>query len=109
MPDPVTPTHVNRRDFGLTIAAVALTVGANDSAVAEGTPEKEVIGKPTDPVEKILELIRQDHPHARLDPAAIEEIRTDIEQHRLRSALLSTFPLTNGDEPGGIFRAYRND
>ena len=104
MREPETSGDLNRRGFGLTIAAAALTVGTVETAMAEDAPEP-----PAAVVDRIVEIIRQEHPHERLDEAAIAEIRTDVEQHRIRSAVLSSFPLTNGDEPGALFRAFRQD
>jgi len=101
MLDPAAP-DLNRRGFGLSIAAAALAVGSVESAVAADHPDPE-----TTVVDRIVELIRQEHPDERLDAAAIAEIRTDVEQYRLRSAVLSSFPLANGDEPGPLFRALR--
>jgi hypothetical protein len=105
----MTNEHVSRREFAGRIAAAAavplITAGATDCpAEAAQKPDD---AKPTSPVERMLELIREQYPDRRLDDAGIAEIREELESQCARSARLSAFPLTNGDEPGFVFKAYR--
>jgi len=43
----------------------------------------------------------------RLDEAGRAKIRTGIERNGTNAATLAAYGLTNGDEPGTVFRAYR--
>jgi hypothetical protein len=76
-------------------------------AKAEASP------KPADPgpladADLALQLLLARFPDKRLrDPEVQESLRSDLERHRLRSLLLATVPLANGDEPGFQFGAYR--
>ena len=54
-------------------------------------------------------MIIQRHPDQRLDETAIAEIREELDSQVARSARLSAFPLTNADEPGFVFGAYRKE
>lgn len=99
--------HLNRREFGGQIAAgvaVPLIAAGADTADAAQKPEA---AKPPAPVEQMLELIRQQYPDSRLDDAGIAEIREELESQVARSARLSAFRLSNADEPGFVFQAYR--
>jgi hypothetical protein len=97
---------LSRREFAGRVAAGAAPLIAVEAGNFAGAQEK----KPDDPkpvslVEWQLEMIRQLHPDQRLDAAALAEIRDDLETQRIRAALLSQFPLTNGDEPVFVVHA----
>jgi hypothetical protein len=104
----MTNEHVSRREFAGRIAAAAavplITAGATDCPA-------EMAQKPNDKsassVDRMLQLIREQYPDRRLDEAGIAEIREELESQVVRSARLSAFPLTNADEPGFVFKAYR--
>jgi hypothetical protein len=99
---------LNRREFARRFAAgaaIPFIAGATgDAAEAAQKPDD---AKPPSPVERMLELIRQQYPDPRLDEVGIAEIREELEAQVARSTRLSTFPLTNADEPGFVFRAFR--
>lgn len=105
MPD---QTPLNRREFGTTLLA-----GATVPMLAEFAGSKSAVAAPGDKpdknavVDKLLELVKFEHPDGRLDEAAIAEIRSELEQQVARSERLSAYPLTNADEPAFAFRAYR--
>jgi hypothetical protein len=106
----MTNEHVSRREFAGRIAAAAvplITTGTTDVPVEAAQKSDDT--KPTSPVERLLELIREQYPDRRLDDAAIAEIREELESQVARSARLSAFPLTNADEPAFVFRAYRGE
>ncbi|HTI50053.1 MAG TPA: hypothetical protein VL475_03845 [Planctomycetaceae bacterium] len=107
----MTNEHVSRREFAGRIAAAAavplITAGAMDwPAEAAQKPDD---AKLPSPIERMLELIREQYPDRRLDDAGIAEIREELESQIVRSARLSAFPLTNADEPGFEFKAYRGE
>jgi hypothetical protein len=109
--DLMTREYLSRREFAgriATGAAIPLIAsgGAGEAAAQRQSPEQK---KPTSPVERTLELIRQQYPDARLDDAGIAEIREELEAQVARSVRLSAFPLTNADEPGFAFQAYRRE
>ena len=105
----MTNESVSRREFAGRIAAAAavplIAAGATDRSTEAA--QKPDGAKPPSPVERMLELIREQYPDRRLDDAAIAEIREELESQIVRSARLSAFPLTNSDEPGFVFKAYR--
>src|SRR5262245_5793824 len=107
----MTNDHVSRREFAGRIAAAAavplITAGA--TTCPADASQKPDDAKPPSPVERMLELIREQYPDRRLDDAAIAEIREELEAQVARSARLSAFPLTNADEPGFVFKAYRGE
>lgn len=102
--------HLNRREFAGRIAAGAAPLIAG--ATGETTQAQEK--KPDEPkplllIDRQLDLVRQQYPDQRLDATALAEIREDLEIQLARSALLSKFPLANGDEPGYVVQAWRKD
>jgi len=105
----MTIEHVSRREFAGRIAAAAavplITAGTTD--VPAKAAQKPGDAKASSSVDRMLELIREQYPDRRLDDAGIAEIREELESQIARSARLSAFPLTNADEPGFVFRAYR--
>ena len=85
-----------------------------DTPAKPDAPAKaEASPKPADPgpladADLALQLLLARFPDKRLrDPEVQESLRSDLERHRLRSLLLATVPLANGDEPGFQFGAYR--
>jgi len=103
--------HLNRREFTSRIAAGAAVplIAAGTATEVPAQTQKPDVTKPASPVERMLEMIIQQHPDQRLDEAALAEIREELESQVTRSARLSAFPLTNADEPGFAFRAYRKE
>jgi hypothetical protein len=71
--------------------------------LATGVP----FAKPPSAIDRQLALLQQRHPDARLDAAALAEIREDLETQAARSLVLSAFPLKNADEPGFVVQAFR--
>ena len=102
--------NLNRREFAERIAAgAAIPFIAAATCDAADAAQKADGAKPPSPVARLLELIRQQYPDPRLDEAGIAEIQEELEAQVARSARLSAFPLTNADEPGFAFRAYRGE
>jgi hypothetical protein len=102
--------HLNRREFASRFAAGATApLIATVAGEAAAQSQKLDTAKPPSPVERMLELIRQQYPDQRLDDAAIAEIREELESQVTRSARLSAFPLSNADEPGFAFKAFRKE
>lgn len=60
-------------------------------------------------LDRWLELVTRHYPQRPFDAAALAQIRTDLELQSANSRALSAFPLTNGDGPGFVFRAFRSD
>ena len=103
--------HLNRREFAGRLAAGTavplMAAGANSDAAAQAQKSDET--KPTSLVERMLELIRQQYLDQRFDDAALAEIREELESQVTRSARLKSFPLSNADEPGFAFKAFRKE
>jgi hypothetical protein len=120
---------LDRRAFGCTLAAsgaAALAgcgaappappkleppVATKDPPKTEAVPPKvEPVDKPTlterKPAELLLDLVRQQYPE-RLEPAHLATIQGELQRQLARSQVLSSFPLTNADEPAPVFAAYR--
>jgi len=98
------PTDLNRRDFAKSLAIGAVLAPVNQVGAQE--PAKKDAPSVAD---LQLEQIKQQYPDERLDDAALKSIRGDLQQQINRSKILSAFPLTNADEPGFAFAAYRRD
>lgn len=105
--------RITRREFasavagGSTLAAIG-SCSAEEPAKTEPTEVK----KPDEnrsTLELITQIAKQEFPHEKLDSAAIAEIRSDVNSNLSRSKALSAFPLTNSDEPGFLFSAWRKD
>lgn len=100
--------HVNRRNFALSLAATATAFPAavatlgDPPQLAQADEKKD---KLPSQVDLVLELIKQQYPHRKLDDAALDEIRHDIEANFARARELNKFPLQNGDGPVPGFRA----
>ncbi len=114
--------RVSRREFSAGLMAavplVAATVaaGAEDAKTASSQTTKPAVGKPeAEPrreltqVDRLVEVAVRAHPDERLDAAALAEIRGDVEQLLSRATALARVPLTNGDEPGFAFGAFRRE
>jgi hypothetical protein len=100
--------HVNRRNFALSLAVAATALPAAVSTLADPLPseaaDEKIDGSPS-PVDLILELVKKQYPHPKLDEAALKEIRSDVEAHFARARELNKFPLRNGDGPSPEFHA----
>ena len=97
---------LSRREFAGRVAAGAAplnAVAAGDFAAAQEKKHDEP--RPLSLVDRQLEIVRQQYPDQRLNAAALAEIRDKLEIQRIRSVLLSQFPLTNGDEPVFVVHA----
>jgi hypothetical protein len=100
--------HVNRRKFALSMAAAAT---AFPTAVATlSDPPQSVLAddkkdKSPSQIDLILQLVKRQYPHQKLDDAALDEIRQDLEAHFVRARELNKFPLRNGDGPVPGFHA----
>ncbi len=84
----------------------AAKAGIADEKPTEKPLEKPV-AKPTDgtPAEHALRILLARFPDERLDAAAQVSLLVDLERHQVRSRVLSSVELANGDEPGAPFRA----
>ena len=88
-------------------------VGALATSSAISTTKaivEEVEGSPPmdDLWATIVKQIEQDY-GVTLDDESRAKIRADLESQAQRSAVLSAFPLSNGDEPAPVYSAYRGD
>jgi len=110
--------RITRRQFAGTAASAATITAAATLIVAKGeslsaaqkaadSPAKADDSKST--LELITQIAQQEFPHEKLDATAIEEIRSDVRSNLSRAQQLSSFPLSNSNEPGFIFAAWRND
>lgn len=103
-----------RREFA-GLAAGSVLSGAALSAAEPAKSEKKKPEEPAKPSagplpqDLIIDLVKQQYPHERLDEAALDEVRSDVRQHLNRSKVLSSYPLTNAQEPGFVFSAWRAD
>ncbi len=86
--------------------APAADVNAPDDVNAPAEPKapQALVDQP--PTELLLALVRQKYPHP-LTAEQADAIRSQLAWYWQRSAVLSSFPLTNADEPAPIFAAYR--
>ena len=97
---------VNRRTFAKQLAAGSLAAGP----LAIGVPlaADEPAQPQTPPAELVLKLLAQFYPHP-LDEAQQAEVLRQIAEDQARSKILSSFPLTNADEPASVFAAWRSE
>ena len=112
-------TDLNRRQFARTLAAGAVSgavvstssaaVTNKDAVAADKPPLREEKDAETTQADHTLAIIRARYPDRRLTPDVLHEIKLDIEADQRRARVLRTVPLTNGDEPGFVFAAYRSD
>ena len=116
--------ELDRRSFGRRLAGTAITTAVTaglatsaapraaaedkaseeNEAPAEAKAPEALIDQP--PAELLLALVRQKYPHPLTEEQA-DAIRSQLAWYWQRSAVLSSFPLTNADEPAPIFAAYR--
>lgn len=99
---------VSRREFGKRVAVGPLVGCAANAGVPSGDTEKTT-APAREPADLLLDVVTTRYPHAKLDKTARAGIRSEIAQTLRQSKTLSDFPLTNADEPGFLFAAYRED
>jgi hypothetical protein len=106
------PQPLDRRDFTRRLAAGAAAIPLAAAPVIAADPAKSADEKPErprpTPAELVTEQIRQLDPD-RLTPQHLAQLKTKVAFLQARSELLSSFPLTNADEPAIGFAAYRHD
>lgn len=112
---------ISRRDFARNLAASALAAGtvvgvaaADDSKdrkadqpAAAQSGEEPAAAAALAPEEHLLAVIQHLYPAKELTPQRLEEIKVQLAGYLRRSRALSSYPLTNGDEPTTLFAAYR--
>lgn len=76
---------------------------------ADGEPDETDAGEPPPEAAYLLGLIMRRYPDERIDDAAVAGIVRDIYGDLSRSRIINSFPLSNSDEPGFLFRAWRAD
>jgi hypothetical protein len=98
---------LSRRLFAahLVGGAAAMT---SSVAAADDKPFSDADLGSAKPLELLLALVKQADPD-RLKSEHLEQLRLDLQLNLLRSAVLSSFPLTNADEPAPIFAAWRSE
>ena len=105
---------VNRRMFAKQIAAGSLAAGplAIAAPLAAEEPAKAAnstaADQPAAPSELVLQLLAKTYPHP-LDESQRAEVLRQIEEDQARSKILSSFALTNADEPAPVFAAWRSE
>ena len=109
---------LDRRQFavrlgaGLASAAPLLSNAAVSASEAETPPvakkPAETAANTLSSAELILELVKRQYPD-RLTDESLKLILADIGRDLARCKSLSSFPLTNADEPAFIFSAYRSE
>ena len=107
---------VNRRTFAKQLAAGSLAAGplavgvplAAAEPAQPQTPPPPQQQQPAAPAELVLKLLAQFYPHP-LDEAQQAEVLRQIAEDQARSKILSSFPLTNADEPAPVFAAWRSE
>lgn len=110
----MTSPAVNRRTFAKQIAAGSLAAGplAIAAPLAAEEPVKDANSsaaeRPATRPELVLQLLAQTYPHP-LDDGQRAEVLRQIEEDQARSKVLSSFPLTNADEPAPVFAAWRSE
>ncbi|HEV3022609.1 MAG TPA: hypothetical protein VGX76_09075 [Pirellulales bacterium] len=103
---------VDRRTFAKYLAAGAIAVAPAaalraDEPANEAKPDPPPTkADPQAPADLVLALVKQQYPK-NLDDAKLAQIRGQIEHQMSRSRVLSSFPLTNADEPAPVFAAWR--
>ena len=104
----------DRRDFAkrlstgavaASLARSAILIDAHAAEPAAKTDDSKNPGPPT-PEDLYLALVRQIDPE-HLRPEHLAGIRGDIASYLARSKRLSSFPLTNADEPAPVYSAWR--
>lgn len=112
---------VGRRAFAQALALASLSAPAllaQEPPKAEKQPDKpttppkpepdkpEVVEAPRSAADILLELVERSE-QRKLEPQQRAAIHRDLERQVVRSRILSRFPLTNADEPGVHFAAFR--
>lgn len=87
------------------LASSAIIIDARAAQPAAKTDDSKTVGPPT-PEDLYLALVRQLDPE-HLRPEHLAGIRGDIASYLARSKRLSSFPLTNADEPAPVYSAWR--
>jgi len=97
-----------RREFGRTLAAgvSGVVIGAAAPTVVAQDPPAEK-PKPPSVAALIHAQIVADCPSEHWDDATLELLMGDVRGDIARGRTLKSVPLTNADEPGPIFAAYR--
>ncbi|MDZ4689016.1 MAG: hypothetical protein SH850_28405 [Planctomycetaceae bacterium] len=100
-----------RREFGrlLTAGIGGVALGMSGETHLATAQEPPVAEKPKPPSMAALihAQIVADCPSEHWDDATLESLMGDIRGDLARGRTLKTVPLTNADEPGPIFAAYR--
>lgn len=108
---PMPEQTANRRTFAIHLArgAWASSLMAT-GAVSLGTAQEPSSNQPPPaaPTDLQLQLIQGEYP-SRLEGEQLAEIQRELERQQARSRALRQFPLTNADEPGIRFAAWRAD
>ena len=121
-----TESLISRRTFGKQVSLgtlLALGVESDDSCADDQNKDKKE-GKPGDLLlaperdeenglpqveEAMMVILLQRYPHPKLTPDVQRQIYRDLVGDLARSEVLSGFPLKNHQEPGFVFRAFRQD
>lgn len=111
---------ISRRDFARNLAVSALAAGTVVGVAAADDSKDRKAGQPAAqsgeepaaaaalaPEEHLLAVIQHLYPAKELTPQRLEEIKVQLAGYLRRSRALSSYPLTNGDEPTTLFAAYR--
>lgn len=110
---------ISRRDFARNLAASALAAGTVVGVAAADDSKDRKAGQPAVPAaeesaaaalapeEHLLAVIQHLYPDKQLTPQRLEEIKVQLAGYLRRSQALSSYPLTNADEPTTLFAAYR--
>uniref|UniRef100_A0A7C2JZB2 Uncharacterized protein n=1 Tax=Schlesneria paludicola TaxID=360056 RepID=A0A7C2JZB2_9PLAN len=102
---PPLPRREFARALAVGVSGCALGLAGHPNAVAQEPPaEKPKL--PTVP-ELILTQIVVDYPGEHWNEDTLGSVLGDVRADLARGRLLKSVPLTNGDEPGPIFAAYR--
>lgn len=122
--------ELDRRSFGRRLAGTAITTAVTAGLATSAVPraaaddklpapaaaagdaklpeepkaDEALVDQP--PTELLLALLQQKYPYPLTEEQA-DAIRSQLAWYWQRSAVLSSFPLTNADEPAPIFAAYR--
>ena len=114
---------ISRRDFTRNLAATALAAGtvggvaiaddrkddqtATPQAAAAPAAQAAAADDALTPEEHLLAVVQHLYPDEQLTPQRLDAIKDQLGRYLRRSQVLSSFPLTNSDEPVTLFAAYR--
>ncbi len=95
--------EIDRRSFARRVALgiAPLTVAGSALAADDKTVPQKV-----EPADHLLALLVAEYPE-NLTREHLIELREKLARQTARSKVLSSFPLSNADEPATILRAYR--